>query len=180
VQHEIIIAAGEAFGSGAHLSTALSLEILAGVLQARPATRLVLDVGAGSGILSIAAALWGEDVAVVASDIHPQSTQFIRHNAELNGMEDSITPVRADGVEHALITAHAPYDVVMCNISLEAILPMLSAFASLIQPEGLLILSGIQRHQHDIICNAIVSAGLTVVTLLAREDWCAILAKHET
>jgi ribosomal protein L11 methyltransferase len=180
MQNELIIAAGGAFGSGAHPSTALALEALQGIALAEGnPIRRILDVGAGSGILSIAAARLIPEARIIASDINPESASFIRHNAELNGVAAAITALRADGIDHPTITSHAPYDLVLCNISAEAILPMLHAFTSLTSGGGLLVLSGIQSHQGDMLAEAVRQAGLSVVTILAKGSWCAMIARHE-
>ena len=176
--HSLTIAAGSAFGSGAHPSTALMLELLQGVVASGIEIRSALDIGTGSGIVAIATAQLFPNAHIVASDAEATSPDFVVHNAQLNGVEGQITALRAMGTDHPTITANAPYDLIMCNISLEAILPMLRAFHALMHATSLLLLSGLQLPMRDTMAEALTHAGLSPITLLASAPWYATLARH--
>ncbi len=175
----LVIAAGAAFGSGAHPSTMLALQAIEGVALNRPDIISVLDVGSGSGVLAIAAAKSLPHAQVIAGDIAPESATFIAHNAELNGVAARITPVRCDGVQHPLIDEHAPYDVLLANLSAELVQGFLRDFHNLTHPESLLIFSGMQRHQQDNMQESLQQAGFQIITPLVQEHWCAMIARHE-
>ena len=176
----LTIAAGAAFGSGAHPSTALMLEMLQGVALSGRNIRTVLDVGTGSGVLAIATALHFPDAHIIASDVEAESPAFVAHNAALNGVEEQITPLRARNTDHPAISASAPYDLLLCNISMEAIIPLLRDFHSLTGLKSLLMFSGLQLPMRDTMIEAVNNAGFSVITLLASGMWYSMLAMHES
>lgn len=174
----IIIEAGEAFGSGAHPSTALSLEWLGLLAPAYPAGRM-LDIGCGSGILTVAAAkLHG--VQVVASDLQPAAVSQTLENARLNDVEALIKAVRADGVRHAAIRDGAPYDLLFVNILYEVFLPWLPELKKLLADNGSLVLAGILRWQAEALREACEVVGLDVQEIRLQGDWVACHAKQST
>jgi ribosomal protein L11 methyltransferase len=177
-EQELIIAAGEAFGSGAHPSTALVLEALHGVAASGIPITQVLDVGAGSGILSIATAQLFAEASILATDISPHSAAFVAHNAAVNGVEGRIDALRAQGVMHPTIHARAPYDLVLCNLSTALILPLLRPLYPLTHANSLLIFSGIQMPEDNTLAEAMHHAGFHVRTMLAQTPWCAMVAGH--
>lgn len=175
---ELIIAAGEAFGSGAHPSTALSLQALQGIAQGRPDITSVLDIGCGSGILSIAAAQMLPKASIIASDIHEDAPDFTMHNASVNEVAKQITAIRADGVKHALIDDNAPYDLLLCNHSPQAIATWLADFHRLTRANSLIIISGILQQFETGMHEAAHHVGLGIITTLAQEDWRAMISHH--
>lgn len=178
-EQELIIAAGAAFGSGGHPSTTLALQAIEGIALSRPDISSILDVGCGSGILSIAAAKHYPRAMILASDIHAESAEFVAHNAEINGMAGHITTLRADATDHVLIHKHAPYDLLLCNVSAEWIIAHLHALTALTHQDSLLVFSGIQRVQHHMMAEQLTGAGLALITPLAQGEWCAMIASHE-
>jgi ribosomal protein L11 methyltransferase len=139
----------------------------------------VLDVGTGSGVLAISAAQYFPSSRIIASDNDSQSGAFVAHNAALNGVEERITPVYARGIRHATIAAHAPYDLLLCNISMEAITPMLRSFHALTHPESLLLFSGMQLPARPLMQDAVARAGFRIITVLASAPWYSMLVAHE-
>ncbi len=174
----LTITAGAAFGSGAHPSTFLMLELLQGVATARSDIASVLDIGTGSGILSIAAARHFPGARIIASDTEAASPAFVAHNAALNGVEGRIAAFRALDTDHPQIRAGGPYDLLLCNISFEAILPMLRDFHALTHPGSLLLFSGLQLPMRDTMSEALGHSGLSTITILAHTPWYAMLVRH--
>lgn len=137
--HTVIINPGMAFGTGQHATTRLAMQLLDEVLADRPPLR-VLDVGAGSGILAIGAALLGHSAVAVEND--PETLNNARENLELNGV--------ADRVEHVCGTADElseVFPVVVANI----IAPVLIAISADLRARAGadLVLSGMLLPQID-------------------------------
>jgi ribosomal protein L11 methyltransferase len=127
---------GRAFGTGLHATTSL----VAGVLHARAAElagRAVLDVGTGSGILALAALLYGASRAV-AIDVDADVIPVVRENAERNGLAGRVE-ARAARIED--VTATFPW--VLANIEARVLDPMAPDLARVLGPAGTLVLSGI-------------------------------------
>jgi ribosomal protein L11 methyltransferase len=127
---------GRAFGTGLHETTSLIAEILAdnaGHLRGSP----VLDVGTGSGILSLVALALGATTAR-AIDVDPDAVLVTRENAERNGLAGR---VEADGAP--LATIAAPYPYVMANIDARTLVELAPLLAKRVAAGGRLVLSGI-------------------------------------
>ncbi len=138
---EVVLDPGRAWGHGAHPSTLLAAEDL--VAAGDLAGRSVLDVGCGSGLLSVLAALRGAD-AVVAIDIEAAAVEATLANALVNDVADSIdvstTPVQVLDVR---------FDVVVANIGLGVLVDLAAPLADRLGPDGRLILSGLLVEQVD-------------------------------
>ncbi len=133
---------GRAFGTGLHATTALVAEVLH-----RRAAELagveLLDVGTGSGILSLVALLYGAARAV-AVDIDPDVVEIVRENAERNGLGDRIE-ARAATAEQ--ITRAFPW--VLANIEARVLGPLAPELSRVLAPGGTLVLSGVLAAEHD-------------------------------
>lgn len=128
---------GGAFGTGTHESTRLVLSLLEGLVTTEP----VLDVGCGSGILSIAALLLGAEAAL-AIDIDGPSVATTRENAQVNGVADRLT-----ASDRPLADIEGAYGLVLANIEAHILIPLSDALTQRVQPAGVLIMSGILNHQ---------------------------------
>lgn len=132
----VTLVAGPTFGHGGHPTTALALDLL--VDAVKPGDR-VLDVGTGSGVLAIAAALRDAEV-VVGTDIDPAALPVARANAEANGVEIAMADVPvAETV--GLVDGHR-FDVVVANVLLVVQRELAASLAGALAPEGILITSG--------------------------------------
>ena len=155
---------GGAFGTGTHESTRLVLELLEDVPLA--GIRL-LDVGCGSGILSIAALLLSAE-SVVAIDVDDAAILATHENAELNHVGDRIeastTPL-SELVER--------FSLVISNIEAHVLIPVAQALADRVQAGGKLILSGILVEQGDAVVQAY--NGLNCIQRLEQGEWVALL-----
>ncbi len=157
-----------AFGSGDHETTRLVLRALD--QRIRGGERL-LDVGCGSGILSIAALRLGATVAV-GVDIDEDAVKVARRNATLNGVgavfESSTTPLaEMDGV----------YDVVVANIETRMLADLADELSSRVAPGGFLVLSGILLEEREAIAAAYASMRLD--GWLQQNAWCACVMEPE-
>ena len=171
----ILINPGMAFGTGTHPTTQLCLELIEKHLE--PGQTL-FDIGCGSGILSIAAVRLGAE-RVIAVDIDSASVASTQENCALNGITDKV--VIEQGSADLVLTGHfglmqAP--VVVANILASVIMDMIEdGLSDLVEPGGLLILSGILDYQAD---GVIQKAGECCLTLFEKrniEDWVALCLK---
>lgn len=160
----LVIDPGNAFGSGLHETTRLVLrEVDARVQPGEP----ILDVGCGSGILSIAALLLGAKSAH-GTDIDPIALDTTLENAELNGVASQMSVGGAD-----LDDVTGDYPLVLANIQAHVLIPMAPQLISKVREKGTLILSGVLAGQVDDVVPAFAAMHLEGV----REDgeWRAIV-----
>ncbi len=160
---------GMAFGTGAHETTRLCLEALT---KADLSGKRILDVGCGSGILSIGGVLLGAESAF-GCDIDELAVEVAGRNAELNGLGDRVEYRAGD----LLSVVEGKYPVVTANIVADVILMLLKDLHSVLEPGGLFITSGIIDDRKDEILDAIRIAGLTVEAVAEERGWVAITAR---
>jgi ribosomal protein L11 methyltransferase len=134
--HLLFVDPGRAFGTGTHETTRLCLGALEELADARPLGR-VLDLGAGTGLLALAAARLGAS-SVVAADLDPEATRSAQAHARLNGVRLSV--VRADG---GRAFRHGTFDLVVANLTAPLLVDRAPEIADLRAPRGTLILSGL-------------------------------------
>lgn len=169
---------GMIFGTGAHASTRLCMQALERTVT--PGCR-VLDLGSGSGILSITALVLGAGTAT-GVDIDAKAEDIARENAALNGLcPDRFTAVTGDVLsDQALmerLSAGGGYDLVLANIVADVIIPLAPAAARLLAPGGQFICSGILDRRADEVIAALEHAGLRVTDRAEEEDWCRLIAE---
>ncbi|WP_438446204.1 50S ribosomal protein L11 methyltransferase [Gorillibacterium sp. sgz5001074] len=173
---------GMAFGTGTHATTALCLRTLEKVIQ--PGDE-VIDVGTGSGILSIAAAKLGAK-HVLALDLDPVAVSSATENTRLNGLEEQITVVLSDLLqairtqekEGAVIHGVTlPVRVVVANILAEIILLFVDDVYQALQSGGVYIASGIIKQKQDVVEEALVKAGFAIEQRYEETDWVALVAR---
>ena len=168
------IEAGAAFGTGHHATTAGCLEALHGLLKARRFGR-VLDVGAGSGILAIAAARTGSGL-VRGADIDPASVRTARDNARINGVRARF--VLADGLADAALRAAAPYDLVFANILAAPLKRLALGIRMALKPGARAVLSGILRRQSRSVQAAYRAKGFVLERRIQREAWTILILRR--
>jgi ribosomal protein L11 methyltransferase len=164
------IEAGAAFGTGHHGTTVGCLQAYNDLLKSKRFDR-VLDVGAGTGVLAIAAAKTGTRIAV-GTDIDPVSVRISNENAKLNKCNARF--VYANGLDHRLVRADAPYDLVFANILARPLVGLCMSIRGALKPKGLVILSGLLRTQERFVKAAYQSKGFRVIRRIHRDAWCTL------
>ncbi len=130
---------GMAFGTGQHPTTQLSLELLEEAIRGAD---VVADIGAGSGILAIAAARLGAK-RVDAVDLDASAIPIAQHNLQLNGVKSIVRLHHGDGLQ----VLNGKYPLILANILTKVILPMIPQCLQFLKPGGQLILSGIMASE---------------------------------
>jgi len=165
------IEAGAAFGTGHHGTTVGCLVAYDALIKARRFDR-VLDVGAGTGVLAIAAARTGSRKAV-GTDIDAPSVRIARENAALNKAPARF--VHASGLGHRLVRAQAPYDLVFANILAPPLVALAQDIRGALRPGGVAILSGLLRTQSRRVLAAYRSRGFRLVRRIHRDAWATLV-----
>ena len=166
---EIVLDPGMAFGTGTHATTQLCLE----ALETHPLIgQTVLDLGCGSGILSILATQLGAS-HVMAVDIDPVATKVTHENLALNQIEQGVE-VMTGSLEEVLATG-AQYDVAVVNILARIIITLCDVgLERVIKPKGIAIFSGVIRSQEQSVREALAQIGLMTQQVHYQGDWVAI------
>ena len=175
----VILDPGLTFGTGAHPSTQMVLEAMEQLVT--PGSSC-LDLGSGSGILSIAALRLGADRAI-GVDIDPKAEDIARENAAYNGFSaPSFTALTGNVTADKRLMAalqQAQYDLVLVNIVADVIIGLAPVLPQLLSAHSTLICSGILDTRLEDVRTALTAQGLTVTSIRAKEDWRCITAKKE-
>jgi ribosomal protein L11 methyltransferase len=168
------IEAGAAFGTGHHGTTVGCLQAWNDLLKARRFDK-VLDVGAGTGVLAIAAARTGARLAR-GTDIDAPSVRIARENAELNGARAEF--VHASGLGHQRVRSAAPYDLVFANILAPPLVALAQDIRGALRPGGVGILSGLLRTQERRVLAAYRSRGFRLLRRIHRDAWATLVLER--
>ena len=164
---DVIVDPGQAFGTGAHATTKLCLELLLELADAGEASGPLVDLGTGSGVLAICAAKlgWGP---VVAVDSEPASIEAAAGNAAVNGVELEL--------ERLNLRERPPpaAPIVVANLTA----PLLEAVAERFEaPPATMVCSGLLATEVERVAAALGAAGLAVASERSEGDWAALLAR---
>lgn len=162
---------GMAFGTGTHPTTVLCIQALERTVQQRDT---IIDVGTGSGVLSVAAAMLGAE-QVTALDLDPVAVESARLNVKLNKVHEKVEVKQ----NNLLDDMTGPVDLVVANILAEIILRFHHEAANIVKPGGYFITSGIIKNKKDEVRNALIEAGFIIEETLVMEDWVAYIARKQ-
>ena len=176
---KIILDPGLTFGTGAHPSTQMVMEAMEQRVQ--PGWHC-LDLGSGSGILSITALRLGAQSAV-GVDIDPKAEDIARENAAYNGFGSPAFTALTGNVTEDKALMHRlsqdRYDLLLVNIVADVIIGLSPILPDFMGEHTLLICSGILDSRLGDVTAALKKAGLTVTEIRAKEEWRCVLAKRE-
>jgi ribosomal protein L11 methyltransferase len=175
----VILDPGLTFGTGAHPSTQMVMEAMEERLA--PGSHC-LDLGSGSGILSITALRLGAKTAT-GVDIDPKAEDIARENAAYNGFSDpAFTACTGDVTADKRLMDRLNtqnYDTVLVNIVADVIIHLAPTLPAFLQEHSILICSGILDTRLSDVTAALQKAGLTVIETKSKEDWRCVIAKKQ-
>ena len=173
----IILDPGLTFGTGAHPSTQMVMEAMEELVKPG---MTCLDLGSGSGILSIAALRLGAETAV-GIDIDPKAEGIARENAAYNGFASpEFTALTGNVTEDKALMAklaETEYDLVLVNIVADVIIGLSPVLPNFLTERSTLICSGILDSRLDDVLAALKQVGLTVTEVKEKEDWRCVAAR---
>ena len=174
----IILDPGLTFGTGAHASTQMVMEAMEETVQEG---FRCLDLGSGSGILSLAALRLGA-ASAIGVDIDPKAEGIARENAAYNGFAaPEFTALTGNVTEDTALMeqlSEKEYDLVLVNIVADVIIGLSPVLPHFLTEKSTLICSGILDVRLDDVTAALQKAGLTVTSVRAKEDWRCVTAKR--
>ena len=173
----VILDPGLTFGTGAHPSTQMVMEVMENKM--RPGMRC-LDLGSGSGILSIAALRLGAEEAT-GIDIDPKAEDIARKNVAYNGLQEKFTALTGNVIGDKKLMAKLKekhWDMVLVNIVADVIVALSPVLPEFLEEDSTLILSGILDTRLNDVLAALKAAGLTATQIRQKEDWRCVCAKR--
>ncbi len=174
----VILDPGLTFGTGAHPSTQMVLECMEAMITP---DSCCLDLGSGSGILSIAALRLGAKQAI-GVDIDPKAEDIARENAAYNGFAaPEFTALTGNVLTDKALIARLSgqhYHMVLVNIVADVIIALAPVLPDLLDPSSILICSGILDTRLPDVTAALERAGLTVTHIRAKEEWRCVSVKR--
>jgi len=175
--HEIAVHvdAGLAFGTGHHGTTAGCLDMITRLAKSHTFYN-VLDLGAGTGVLGIAAAkIWGANV--LASDIDPVATRTASDNARLNGVAGRVECITSNGLKNRRFGERAPFDLVIANILARPLQSLALDIALHTMCSGKIILSGLLPHQQTQLVATFRNHGCVFEKAHHRDGWLTLIVR---
>ena len=168
---EIVLDPGLAFGTGMHPTTKLCLQALEEYL---PRGASFLDIGCGSGILTIAASKLGAG-NLIAVDNDPLAIASARQNLKLNGLTGKVNLIEGNLADQV----KEPVDLIVANIVADAILSLLAQVRELLLPQGIFISGGIINSCKEELVLMITVESLAFLEIIEEGEWVSIIAQKE-
>lgn len=172
-EHVIVLDPGMAFGTGTHPTTKLMLQAEEFVLRGG---ERVLDVGTGSGILSIAAKYMGAS-EVLGTDVDEVAVKSAQGNLDLNPIASDVKVQVSDLLADV---TDSDFDVVVANMLAEVLLPLIPQLPAVIKPGTQILLSGIYQDKIEAIQTALRAQGLLVDQIMQLGEWYGVIAHNPT
>lgn len=160
---------GNAFGSGTHETTSMCIETLERFLNKGDS---VIDVGCGSGILSIAAGLLGAGT-VTGIDIDPTAVRTARENVTHNGLSEKTAILEGDLIDKI----DAPADIVVANIIAEIIVNLVDDVKTVLKEGALFVASGIITDKIELVTNKLKASGFEVLEVIEKGEWAVVVSR---
>ena len=168
---------GTAFGTGMHETTQLCIRQIKKYLT--PET-VLLDVGCGSGILSIIALMYGAHKAV-GTDLDPCAVEAVRQNMETNGIrEEDFTMMIGNIITEKEIqdkVGYVCYDIVVANILADVLVELTPVIVAQLKQGGIYITSGIIKEKEETVIESVSQAGLEVIEVTRQGEWVSVTAR---
>ncbi|MBQ1282127.1 MAG: 50S ribosomal protein L11 methyltransferase [Oscillospiraceae bacterium] len=176
----VLLDPGMIFGTGNHASTRMCMKELETLVHGG---ERVLDLGSGSGILSITAILLGA-ASAIGVDIDPKAESIACENAAFNGIgSDRFTALTGNVIADSNFTAslrgESGCELVLANIVADVIIPLAPVVPALLKQDGRFICSGVLYTRLDEVLAALDAAGLQVLAVHQEDDWCQLTAKRK-
>lgn len=173
---DFVIPASQAFGTGQHATTAGCLAMLTHMKRQGVVVRNLADIGTGTGLLAFAAMHLWPRARAIGSDIDAVCAPVIAENAANNGVALGDGPGRmavviAAGMDHALLEAAGPYDLLIANILAGPLVDLAADFSRAVVPGGSVLLAGLLETQEATVRAAYRKAGLRLAARMVRGDW---------
>jgi ribosomal protein L11 methyltransferase len=161
------IDAGLAFGTGQHATTSGCLAALDQLERQGALFVNIADIGTGTGLLAFAALKLWPEAKCIATDIDAVAIDVARDNAAINGVKTGhgageLLLATAEGMNSAMLTARAPFDLIIANILAGPLIELAPAFAKALMPGGTILLAGLLDTQTDAVVEAYTRLGLTL------------------
>ena len=163
---------GMAFGSGTHETTGMCLSMLEEVISGGEE---VIDVGTGSGILAIGAALLGAG-RVLATDIDPDAVRVAAENVRNNHVDHIVSVTQGNLLDHVSTVC----DICVANIISDVIISFAAPLMPHIRPGGLFLCSGIVSVRAEEVAQALTDAGYEILRKQTRGEWTAFMSRRNT
>ena len=182
---DFVIPASQAFGTGHHETTAGCLAMLAHMKAQGLMVRNLADIGTGTGLLAFAALHLWPRARATASDIDAVCGPVVAENAAMNGIALGDGPGRlamviAPGMEHPLLRAAAPYDLLIANILAGPLGELAPDFAKAVAPGGHVLLAGLLTAQESTVRSAYTRAGFALRGRMVRGNWSILWLRRRT
>ncbi|MDQ0183669.1 50S ribosomal protein L11 methyltransferase [Cytobacillus kochii] len=162
---------GMAFGTGTHPTTVMCIQALEHIVTSGDH---IIDVGTGSGVLSIAGAMLGAE-NITALDLDEVAVRSAKINIKLNKVQDIVEVSQGNLLDNITVQA----EVVVANILAEVIVSFTDDVAQVVKPGGHFIASGIIQQKKQAVKEAMISSGFDIVETIQMEDWVAIIGKKK-
>ena len=170
------IYAATAFGSD-HQTTRGCITALCELKHRGFSPQKILDIGTGSGILSLCAASLWPSAEILAGDIDDEAVIVSAGNAKTNRLDNRIKTFLSDGCQNPLIAAAAPYDLILSNILANPLISFAADITQNLAPQGYAVLSGFVADQSASVIAAYQAQGLNQIKLYSLDDWRAALLR---